>query len=113
MSHMMNCVWATVLVLISCGPANAQTSRTHDAGSTQPQTETEMINPDRPGSADGSTVVRPQTFQIESGLQLEYRRSGDTHEHTLFVPTLLRFGVAKRWEARVEGNTFTRASSFQ
>lgn len=75
--------------------------------------EPDLINADRPGIADGSTVVGPKTFQIESGIQAEFRRNGDTREHTLFVPTLLRFGIDNHWEIRVEGNTYTRVTSFQ
>ena len=71
----------------------------------------DVINPDRPGIADGSTVVGSGTFQLESGFHMEFRRSGDTREHTVFVPTLLRFGIGSRFEARIEGNTFTRVTT--
>ena len=64
-----------------------------------------------PGIADGSNVVGSKTFQLEIGFHLEFRRRDDTREHTLFVPTLLRFGIGSRWEARIEGNTFTRVST--
>lgn len=67
----------------------------------------EYINPDRPGIADGSKVVGPGRFQIEAGIQKEYRRSGPVSDHRLFVPTLLRIGINKRWEVRVESNTYT------
>lgn len=73
--------------------------------------EPDLINADRPGIADGSTVIGAKTFQLESGIQQEFRRSGDSREHTFFVPTLLRFGVDSHWEARVEGNTFTRVTA--
>jgi outer membrane putative beta-barrel porin/alpha-amylase len=72
----------------------------------------DLINADRPGIADGSTVVGPKTFQIESGIQQEFRRSGNIREHTFFAPTLVRFGINSQFEARVEGNTFTRVSTF-
>ena len=74
--------------------------------------EPDLINPDRPGIADGSTVIGAKTFQLESGIQEEFRRSGDSREHTLFVPMLLRFGINRHWEARIEGNTFTRITTF-
>jgi hypothetical protein len=66
----------------------------------------DLINPDRPGIADGSKVVGSGRFQIETGLQDE------THGavHTLFVPTLARAGVGDRFEFRIEGNTVTRES---
>jgi hypothetical protein len=44
---------------------------------------------------------------METGLQLEWRETEATHERTLFLPTLLRVGIGGRWEARVEGNTYT------
>ena len=104
---------ATLVIFLSV-PAFSQTSGSQGDHSAQGQTaaEPDLINPDRPGIADGSTVVGPKTFQIESGFHLEFRRSEDIREHTFFVPTLLRFGIGNRWEARVEGNTFTRVTTF-
>jgi hypothetical protein len=92
--------------------ANAQTPATqaHDAAQSQKDDEPDLINPDRPGIADGSAVIGAKRIQIESGVQAEFRRDGETREHTLFIPTLLRVGLGKRFEARVEGNTFTRVS---
>ena len=78
----------------------------------QNATEPDLINADRPGIADGSTVIGPQTFQVESGIQAEFRHDGDDREHTLFIPTLLRFGIDNHWEVRIEGNTYTRITSF-
>ncbi len=66
----------------------------------------DLINPDRPGIADGSTTVGRGHFEIETGFQEEFRRDAAEHEHTLFLPTLLRYGFAKRWEARAEGNAY-------
>ncbi|WP_332848793.1 transporter [Massilia sp. S19_KUP03_FR1] len=63
-------------------------------------------NPDRPGIADGSSVVGASRFQVESGLQREWRRDGDARERLSYVPTLLRFGLDAHWEARIEGNAF-------
>src|SRR5689334_20423978 len=90
---------AATLIALSTATASAQ--------------EPDLINADRPGIADGSTVVGPKTFQIESGIQVEYRRDGDSREHTQFVPTLLRFGIDRHWEVRVEGNTYTRVTTFE
>lgn len=97
---------AAILLIISAISVLAQTPPQQTA------TEEDLINADRPGIADGSTVVGPKTFQIESGIQEEYRRRGNSREHTFFVPTLLRFGIDHRWEVRVEGNTFTRVTEF-
>lgn len=63
-------------------------------------------NPDRPGIADGSSVVGAGRFQVESGLQREWRSDGDERERLTYVPTLLRFGIDDHWEARIEGNVF-------
>lgn len=63
------------------------------------------INPDRPGIADGSTTVGRGHFQIETASQREFREGGD--DRTTFIPTLLRYGFADKWEVRVEGNTYT------
>lgn len=65
-------------------------------------------NPDRPGIADGSSVVGPGRYQIETGLQREWRRGHDDSgaERLTYVPTLLRVGIDQHWEARVEGNAF-------
>jgi hypothetical protein len=71
----------------------------------------DLISPDRPGLADGSTVVGPNRFQIETGVQIEFRRAGDTREQKWFVPTLLRFGLAADLELRVEGNALTRLTA--
>ena len=65
----------------------------------------DYINPDRPGIADGSTTVGRGHFQIETAFQREFRESGD--DRTTFIPTLLRYGFADKWEVRVEGNTYT------
>jgi hypothetical protein len=91
-----------VLAAVVSIPASAQ---------SQSAQEPDLINADRPGIADGSTVVGTKTFQIETGIQEEFRRSGNVREHTFFIPTLLRFGIASRWEARIEGNTFTRITT--
>ena len=64
------------------------------------------INPDRPGIADGSSIVGAGRFQVESGLQREFRRDGDEHERLTYVPTLLRVGIDEHWEGRIEGNAY-------
>lgn len=64
----------------------------------------DLINPDRPGIADGSKVIDRGQLQIEAGLQYERHDVG-----FVFVPTLVRVGVLQRLEVRVEGNTLTHA----
>ena len=72
----------------------------------------DYINPDRPGIADGSNVVGAGRFQIETGLQQEYRRSDGVRAQRLFIPTLLRLGLNENLEARIEGNTYTRMTAY-
>jgi len=101
------------LTLFYSASAEAQSLRPQDqsAQSQSADNDQDLINADRPGIADGSMVVGPKTFQLESGIQQEFRRSGNVREHTFFVPTLLRFGINSQFEARIEGNTFTRVST--
>lgn len=70
--------------------------------------EDDYINPDRPGIADGSTVLSAGQFQIEAGLQREDHGSRQVSDQRLFIPTLLRFGLDNKWELRVESNTYSR-----
>jgi hypothetical protein len=62
----------------------------------------QLINPDRPGIADGSTTVDKGTFQIETGVE----RDDSSPERDLSTPTLLRYGLGKALELRVEGNGY-------
>ena len=92
--------------------AAAQAAGAQPPQSTAPQPAGEdFINPDRPGLADGSTVIGEGRVQVETGLQEEFRRTGERRDQTLFVPTLVRVGLNRRWEARLEGNTLTRAGT--
>jgi Putative MetA-pathway of phenol degradation len=101
------------LVVFHSASAEAQSLKPQDqsAQSQSADDGQDLINADRPGIADGSTVVGAKTFQLESGVQQEFRRSGNVREHTFFAPTLLRFGINRQFEARIEGNTFTRVST--
>lgn len=109
---------AKLLVLIAAAfwlvLVSAQSSGQQKCPPAQPESspEPDLINPDRPGIADGSNVIGAKRFQIESGGQMEFRRSEGSREHTFFVPTLLRFGIDSSWEVRIEGNTFTRVTTF-
>ena len=69
--------------------------------------EDDYINPDRPGIADGSNVVGSGRFQIETGIQQEYRSRDGNKSRTLFLPTLLRIGIDKQFELRIESNAYT------
>ena len=67
-------------VVLFSASALAQSHRPQQEQSTQSQCadEPDLINADRPGIADGSTVVGTGTIQIESGIEQEFRRSGDS-----------------------------------
>jgi hypothetical protein len=105
---------AFVLLLFTQISVSAQITSTGDQNTTtQNPSEDDLINPDRPGIADGSTVVGKGRLQVESGLQAEFRRNGDTRDHTFFIPTLVRIGIAKRWEARLEGSTFEHDTTLE
>ena len=62
----------------------------------------EPISADRPGLADSSTVIGKGRLQVEIGAQWEKRAS----EFSTFFPTLFRVGLASRFEARLEGDTY-------
>jgi len=65
-----------------------------------------VINPDRPGIADGSAVVPRGWFQIETG----FERDEQNAKHASFTPTLLRYGVSDSFELRVETNGYEDGS---
>lgn len=73
----------------------------------------DLINPDRPGIADGSNVVGPNHFQIETAFQQEFRGNSSSGSERIFIPTLLRFGLDKSWEFRIEGNAFTWMNAYE
>jgi hypothetical protein len=68
--------------------------------------QADLINADRPGIADSSAVVGPGIFQIEAGLE----RDHDGGERAIATPLLLRYGVSKEFEMRVEGNGYVHAN---
>lgn len=50
-------------------------------------------------------------IQVETGFQLEYRNRNGAHGRTLFLPTLVRIGLHRGFELRVESNTYTRVKA--
>src|SRR5947208_3017930 len=82
------------------------------AAQTAPQRTTvdssqcDLIDADRPGIADGSHVIGAGQIQLETAYQQERHVDGDVRSRLSFAPTLLRFGLASRVEARLESNTF-------
>jgi len=65
----------------------------------------DLINADRPGIADSSGVVGRGIFQIEAGLERDHGSDG----RSLATPLLLRYGVSKSFEFRVEGDGYIHA----
>src|SRR5690242_4237338 len=102
-----------VLILLLGVTGTALAAPAPPSAPPPPAPAADTIQPDRPGIADGSLVIGPRRFQIELGLQQEFRSSHHQDDQRLFVPTLLRFGVDNRWEARIETNslTYDRASA--
>src|SRR5436305_12746061 len=84
-------VIAAVVLLLSASAAYSQ--------------QADLINADRPGIADSSGVVGPGIFQIEAGLE----RDHDGADRSIATPLLLRYGVSKEFEMRVEGNGYVHA----
>jgi hypothetical protein len=76
-------VWIAALVLAIALPLAAQ--------------QEDLINPDRPGIADGSQTIAAGRFQIEAGAERD-----DDGIHVLITPALFRYGLTKDFELRVE-----------
>jgi hypothetical protein len=68
----------------------------------------DIINADRPGIADGSTTVGRGVFQVEFGGE----RDDDAGLHVLITPLLLRYGLSKDLELRVETSGYGRVLGF-
>ena len=81
-------------------------NKPQDAGDSE-----DLINPDRPGIANGSQVIGPRRFQIEAGVQTYFLGGGNATARLLSVPTLLRFGLDKRYEIRVESLGYSALST--
>src|ERR1041385_7210470 len=88
----------TAVLTLACATALAQDNKPKPAEQQEP----DLINVDRPGIADGSTVIGPKRFQFETGIQKGFGRAGTVDSRALTVPTLLRFGINSQWEARIE-----------
>jgi outer membrane putative beta-barrel porin/alpha-amylase len=96
-AYMVSIVMITALaVIVVSPPARAQD---------------DLINPDRPGIADGSTVVGARRVQLETGWQYEVLDAQGQRARSTSIPSLFRVGLSRHLEARVEGDTFTRVSA--
>lgn len=66
----------------------------------------EDIESDRPGFADSSKVPPRGRMQLEAGFQREKRRADEDPRRQTILPTLVRIGVADKWEARIESELY-------
>ena len=66
----------------------------------------EEIESDRPGFADSSKVVPRGRVQLEAGFQRETRRADEDPRRQTILPTLVRIGLADKWEARIESELY-------
>lgn len=71
--------------------------------------DTNLIQADRPGIADGSTTVAAGIFQAEVGIQRHRQSADGTHVSNTTLPTLLRYGFTDRFEGRVETDLLSRS----
>lgn len=78
---------------------------------TAPAPSLPPFTADRPGYSEGASVVGQGVFQLEAGLQQEYHKRFQQQNYT-YVDALLRLGLSRKLELRVEGNTFQRTQSF-
>ena len=67
--------------------------------------DADLINADRPGLADGSGVVGRGIFQVEVGLERDHAAGSIS----IATPLLLRYGLSKELELRVEGNGYVHS----
>lgn len=97
MTHLAKTLLIPCTMALLAMPARAQ-DRAQDG---------DLINPDRPGIADGSATVRRGSWQIELGLE----RDDQDNEHLTSTPLLLRYGLSDRLELRVETDGYVRAQN--
>jgi hypothetical protein len=102
--NLMKCLQLPALLCLAF-PAVALAQTTPPTTPAAAPAQEDLINPDRPGIADGSNVIGPRHFQIEMGIQYENHDTTTGVDRFLFVPTLLRFGVSSRFEFRIETNS--------
>lgn len=70
------------------------------ASAAAAQMQPEPINADRPGFANGSTVVGAKVFQVETAVELDHEDGSKVS-----VPTLVRYGLSDFFELRLESDT--------
>ena len=92
-------------ILASLALAFVTCPRTARAQSSSAPSGEDVITADRPGIADGSQTIGRGRIQLETGAQLERHDEEGLRSRDVFVPALLRVGIAGAWEVRVEGDT--------
>lgn len=98
----------TVLLLVPCPTAWGDESAKEKE---KPKETVPPFTADRPGYSESSSVVGKDIFQIELGLQQELHQRYQ-HQNITYFDTLLRYGLSKKLELRVEGNTFQQTQTF-
>jgi hypothetical protein len=63
---------------------------------------------DRPDVSESSEVVGAGRFQVETSVAFVRQDQGAAGQHRRTTPTLLRLGVAKDWELRLESDGLVR-----
>jgi hypothetical protein len=96
------CLAANAIAVVAQPPARAAGDDDDDDG---------VMITDRPDFSESSEVVGKGRFQIETGGQAEKSHADGPHTTTYNTPTLLRFGISKAWELRVESDGFSRLRS--
>ncbi len=66
--------------------------------------EKDEITTDRPDFVESSNVVGKGRFQIETGVAVERNAVAATKDRAITTPTLLRVGLSKDWEFRLESD---------
>jgi len=62
----------------------------------------ETINSDRPGQSDGSTTIKKDQLQLETGIQhSSIRNNGITEKETIAPLNLIRYGITSTIEIRL------------
>jgi len=64
--------------------------------------EEDKIATDRPDFVESSATVGKNRFQVETSIAFDTEKSGTLEEDSYTTPTLLRYGFADVWEARLE-----------
>lgn len=66
------------------------------------------IATDRPDFVESSFTVGDRVFQVETSVAYERNKRHGSDERTWTTPTLLRYGIGKTFELRLETDAFTR-----